>query len=299
MRIFRILGYLSFAAFQSIRSQWKLHVTTALTIAVTFVILGGGALFFHNVRQALLLSKNGSHLSVYIKEAYEESLSKKIKKQFCTKAFVEKCTFRSAKEAQKIFARSNPELSEVSSTLGENPFPASMEIEIDSNFRDTNALEAFAKNIQKLSGVEGVQESGKWLVRWIKLLNLVDWIMMAMGLALVFASILIVSNTIKLVVYAKRDEVEILNLVGATDVMIRIPFLLEGMVQGLVGVAMALAGLRGIFYLLQMFFTAQMDGFLFTHIEFLSLPVQLGAILAGLILGLVGSSSSVGKFLKS
>jgi len=127
----------------------------------------------------------------------------------------------------------------------------------------------------------------------------VDTLFFAMMAALGVAVIFVVSNTIRILVHSRRDEVGILSLVGATDRMIRAPFLLEGMIQGGVGALAALGILRLLFEHGRQFVSANFAGLLPTDFVFLPLRAQLAAFAGGVLLGLIGSGLAVGRFLRS
>lgn len=299
MNSFRVFSYLVFSALNNLKRQWKLHMVTLGSTATMFLVLGGGVLFFYNLKSVLQGWKSQAYLSVYFQSGKEKDAQEQIKKNFCSKPFVLNCKYRSAEKARTRFLRENQDLATAVKSLASNPFPASIEMKLDPGFRNTEKLKAFAKQLGKVPGVDLVDEGGAWLVRWIKFLNVVDWVMFLLGLALALATVFVVSNTLKLIVYAKKDEVEILNLVGASDNMIRIPFLLEGMALGFLGALLSLVILYLCFFFFQgHFFSQEADG-IGNSLNFLPWSIQITALFLGAILGLLGGMSAVGKFLRS
>lgn len=299
MTFLRLLRYTLVAALRSIRTDWKLHTLTVATIATTFVIFGGALLLFQNVRALFLGSKGETEMTIFLREGREQAGREEIQNRFCKEPFVVRCDYVSAAEARRQFVRSNPDLAPSVSALNENPFPASVQIDVDPKFRDTQKLGFFSNRIATLPSVEGIAQEGGWLLHWIRLLNLVDVFFLAVAVALAVATIFVVSNTVRILAYSKRDEVEILTLVGATDRIIRAPFLVEGMIQGGVGALAALGILRALFEGSRHYIALHFEGLLPVDFVFLPVAVQGVAISAAALLGFVGSAVAVGRFLRS
>jgi cell division transport system permease protein len=295
----RIARFTVLSALRSFRSGWKLHALTAATVTTVFFVFGGGLLFFANVRAAFLGSGGETEMTVYLREAAELESAAEIRSRFCRESFVRRCRFISTSDARREFIAAHPDLSSSVSTLAENPFPASVRIEIDPAFRDERRLRDFSGRLGALPGVEGIGEGGEWLLRWVRVLDLVDTLFLAVMTALGLAVLFVVSNTIRILLHAKRDEIEILSLVGATDRMIRAPFLLEGAIQGGIGALTALAILAVLFDQGRRFAEVHFAGLLPSDLVFLPLETQFVLLVVGLSLGLIGSALAVGRFLRS
>ena len=298
MRFFRLLGYAVYTAIRNLRSGWKLHFLTISTVAVMFTVFAGGMLLFVNVRGIFLGTRGETEMTAFLKNGKEIAGRDEIQGNFCRESFVRRCEYISAGEARKRFVEGNPDLSSAVSTLNENPFPASIRIQIDPKFRDTRKLRDFSSRLAAVPQVEGMEEGGDWLVQWVRLLNLVDLLAVSVALVLALAAVFVVSNTIQLLVHSKRDEIEVLSLVGATDRMIRAPFLFEGMIQGGVGAAIAILFLRAAFEYARSYGAAHFGGLLPGEFVFLPFRFQAASILAGILLGLVGSGIAVGRFIR-
>ena len=298
MKFFRTLKYLLASGFRSILRAWFLNLIAVTTIATCFFIIGWCWIIFHNIRVALRNNSVPNHISVYFRQGHEEIGRKDVEKYFCNQSFIVKCQFRSALEAKNLFQKRNFDLAQALSALDENPFPSSLEIDLSPSLQNPEELLATTKKLSKLTSVEAVDNGGDWAIRWLKLLNLIDVVMVALTASLALAIIFMISNTIQLVVYAKRDEVEILSLVGATDGMIRIPFLLEGMIQGSIGVLLALFLLKAPFLLFENQLSQQWEGIFSIKLFFLSWQFQVLSLFIGILLGLVGSLMAVNRFLK-
>src|SRR5262249_44970858 len=155
-----------------------------------FIVLGGGILLFQNVRRMLVGGRSEAHLSVYFQEGKAESNQAEIQRRFCSESFVKNCRYRSKQEAQKQFVHQNPEMSQAVASLPENPFPASVEMEIDPEFKDATRLKSLSKELSAFPGVEAVDDGGEWLTRWVQLLSLADNLMILLAVALSLAMII-------------------------------------------------------------------------------------------------------------
>ena len=182
------------------------------------------------------------------------------------------------------------------SGLESNPLPASLRITLPKENRNMEGVKAVLPAIGDDPLVQEIQYGKEWLGRLDRVLSLLKLGSVVLGLALSLAAVFIISNTIKITVMARKDELEIMRMVGATEGFILLPFLVEGVIQGLTG-AMVSLGLLGAVHT---FIVARADQPLLKvlHIEsfrFLP-PVALAAVLVGgMLLGGLGSLASVGR----
>ena len=139
----------------------------------------------------------------------------------------------------------------------------------------------------------------KWLERFTSFVQMLRFVGIVLGGFLLLAALFIVSNTIKLTLYARRDELEIMALVGATMRFIKVPFMLEGAIQGFLG------GLLSLLFLALSFsfiIARSLNSFWLTPADFellfLSFSQQLTLVLSGVLLGTLGSLSSLRRFVR-
>ena len=174
--------------------------------------------------------------------------------------------------------------------LDENPLPASLEITLTPESRSSEGL---AMLVADLDGVRGIDELGygtEWVEGYARAVALIRGIGIGIGVVLALATQLIVSNTIRLAVYARRDEIEILRLVGAGRSFVSIPFMVEGFVQGSLGGLIAVALLYGLFRMLMPGLEGGLELLLgFAKPEFIGAEGVSGLIVAGAALGTLGS----------
>ena len=182
--------------------------------------------------------------------------------------------------------------------LSENPLPDSFEIRMTASVGSWQKIETLATKIETLLPVEEVEYGQRWLGRFIRIISLLKLVGYGMGGIFLLATVFIVANTIRLVIYSRREEVEIMRLVGATDSFIKIPFFIEGFILGGLGALLGLGVLFGSFY----FISSNVERELlpdFFHLQFFS-PFMIALILLGsMLVGWLGCYISLKQFLKS
>jgi len=202
-------------------------------------------------------------------------------------------------QALEKFKTNFPELAEILKNLSSNPFPASFEASLRKEAFMSEEVLAFIQQIRGLAGVGDVQFNRDWVEKMQSLSRLAKAVGFFLGGILILASFFIISNVIRLNVFARKNEIEILRLVGATNTFIRLPFLIEGLTLGILGSALSLALL---FLLIKLFplYLGHSLGALQQMINFryLSLSQSFGLILGSAVMGLLGSFSSLSRFLK-
>lgn len=202
-------------------------------------------------------------------------------------------------EALQRFRKRFPQLQEVVSGLGLNPFPASVEAVLKDKTAESADILRFMDSMRRVKGVEDIQFNRDWVERMRSLSRLARAVGFFLGGILVLASFFIISNVIRLNVFARKNEIEILRLVGATNVFIRVPFLIEGVALGLLGSLFSLALIYGVIRVFP-FYLGQSLGALqdIVNFRFLSIGQSLSLLAGGAVMGFLGSLSSLSRFLK-
>jgi cell division transport system permease protein len=161
-------------------------------------------------------------------------------------------------------------------------------------------MESFAIRLKGLAGIDDVEYGRKWVEGFLTVVDLARLVCLAAGGFLFIAMVFIVSNTIRLAIYHRKDEIEIMKLVGATNFFVRAPFLIEGTLQGLFGSALSLAILFGVYRLLLVKAVPTLEPLVGPlTLSFLSRDYSVGIMMAGLFLGILGSMVSIEKFLRA
>jgi cell division transport system permease protein len=205
----------------------------------------------------------------------------------------------SREQALERFRKNFPELEEILKNLSSNPFPASLEATLKKDAFMSDATLAWIAEIKSLPGVQDVQFNRDWVKKMQSLSRLAKAVGFFLGGILILASFFIISNVIRLNVFSRKGEIEILRLVGATNTFIRLPFLIEGVSLGLLGSGLSL----GLLFLLVKLFPLYLGRSLgvlqeMINFRYLSLSQTLSLLAGSGFMGLLGSLSSLSRFLK-
>ena len=280
------------------RSGWG-GVASIATITVSFVILGLFLIITGNLGALVAEWKEQFQVTVFLEDSITAEQIALLKKRIQSERAVKAMTFTSKEEALLQFKRELKGKESLLEGLGTNPIPASFQLRVQEAFQTPEALRQLSGSLGRLEGVEDVMYGQEWVDRAAGAIRILRLLGLAVGLALGMASLLIVSNTIRLTVYARADEIDIMRLVGATRMHIRAPFLLEGIIQGGLGAGLALALLFGA-YRVTLWQLQLTPGEVFGMGlgSFLEPGVSALMLLAGASLGAFGSLISVGRFLR-
>ena len=194
---------------------------------------------------------------------------------------------------EEALARARRDLTEfqdIFQDLEVNPLPSSFDVRLKPPFRDAAHVTDVAQRLQAFAFVDDVRYGRDWVEKLDRLRDIAGAVGSAVGAAFALVAIIIIGTTIRMAVLQRAREIAIMRLVGATDSFIRLPFLLEGMVKGLLGGLLALGLSAGAWALINQ---ALIRASFFT-------PAQAAiGVAAGGLLGLAGSALSVGRHLRS
>jgi cell division transport system permease protein len=274
-----------------------LNLVTVITISLSILISSAFILFYINTSEIINSWKKGLRIMAYLKPGIGNTDLAYLKQAIQSLDGVQKLRFIPKAEALiqlKIQMQHQASLLE---NLTENPLPDSIEIRMTTTVGSWQRIASLAAQIEMLTQIQEVEYGQRWIGRFIHLFNLFRLAGYAMGALFFMAAIFIVANTIRLVIYSRREEVEIMRLVGATDNFIKIPFYFEGLIQGALGAVIGL----GVLYLSFFFIASNVEQeFLpgLFQIKFIP-PAILGEILLGsMLVGWLGCYISLKQFLK-
>lgn len=281
------------------RAGWG-GLASVCTIAVAFLIVGIFLLLTQNLGAALAQWRDQYQVTVFLDDGITADQLALLKKRIANERAVRGVAFISKAEALQAFKRELKGRESLLEGLGENPIPASFQLRIRDEYQTPEALRQLAGFLTRLEGVEEVQYGQEWVDRMAAVLRVIQLIGLSVGIVLGLASLLIVSNTVRLAIYARAEEIEIMRLVGATKMTVRLPFLLEGLIQGGVGAGLALCLLLGAYratlYQLQLA-PGQIYGLGLG--SFLPSGTAAALVAAGAALGGFGSLLSVSRLLRA
>lgn len=281
----------------NIRQNILVNILTIGTISLSILIFSLLLLLFINLEKVTEQWSERVQVTAYFDNELSKQDLKTLTARIQSLAGTGQISYVSKNEALQRFRErlrgQESLLDEVSADI----LPASIEIHLKKEFRGGEALRNYTDKLRKIPGISEIQYGEDWVRRFNNFMDFMKLLGLFIGGFLVLAVIFIVANTIKLTIYSRKDELEILALVGATRLFIKIPFMIEGVFQGVAGALLAIAILYGLYF----GFLNNAGSFLnFNPMEcntiFLPLPYMAGILAGGILLGLLGSLTSLKKF---
>ena len=287
------------SAMEGIRHQPFVHTVSTVTLAIALFTLGLARSAAHEMDRLVGSLGGEVRLTVYLDpRASPDSRAAVAAALRARSMAVDEVTPRAALD--RLVRELGP-AAESLRGLSEEPLPPSLEVRVSERLRSPDALRTLASELRAMPSVTGVDYGEQAVERLSSIARAVRWAGWVAFVVLVGATLIIVSATLQLAIYARREEVEIQKLVGATDRFVQAPFLLEGGLQGLAGAALAIVGL--------IVFRQTLSPQLASLLSFLRLPGSvadarpwmeaLQLALAGAGLGLAGSYLAVHRFLRA
>ena len=284
-------------AIEDIFKNRFLNLVTIITISLSILIASAFILFFVNTSEIINSWKKGLRIMAYLKPGINNDGLKDLKLAIQALDDVDNLQFISKQEALSRLKAQMEHQSSLFENLTQNPLPDSIEIRMKASTESWQKIDSLAVQIEALPQIDEVEYGQRWVGRFAHIISLFRLAGYAMGTLFFMATIFIVANTIRLVIYSRREEVEIMRLVGATDNFIKIPFYFEGLIQGALGAIIGLVMLYIAFILIS--FNVE-KGFSpeFFRFHFLSPTLLLTILLASMLVGWLGCYISLKQFLK-
>ena len=298
-RRFRMLR-IGYNVRQALQQIWRNKgMSTASVFAITAMLLILGLFFVITVNINLfteMLKNNYNEVEVFLSDDVKKSDAEDIMKKIDAEPGVKSSTYRNKTEAMKIMKARWGENSYLLDSLGDNPLPSSIVVTVDSMSTADNVI----KMVKGTDGVEDVKYYQDTVKKLTKITNFLKLAAMIIMVFLIIVSIVVVSNTIKLTVFARAKEIEIMKYIGATNWFIRGPFLIEGILIGVISSAVSAVATffiyREIISLVGKQFMTIMSSPL-VPAGYLSVNLILIFLAIGVSIGACGSIVSMRKFL--
>jgi cell division transport system permease protein len=174
-------------------------------------------------------------------------------------------------------------------SVGSNPLPASLEVRLHPGPGVSSGVDELAARMRQMAGVADVRYDRQWLTRVLSTINVIRGVGLVLGAVLTIAAALTVANVVRLALYARRDELDIMNLVGAPQAYVRGPFVMEGVLQGGIGALVALLALAAAFLALRAPYLVPLASALnVSSIHFLPMGLCLLLVVGGMAVGCLG-----------
>jgi cell division transport system permease protein len=287
------------ATIANVRANMQTFLISIMTIAISIGILGIFLMIFFNLNGFLASWNQQVQLIVYLNDDISPAQKNNLEVLFKDNSRVQSSEEVTRDRAWKDFRLSQAEKSGMEFDIGFNPLPSSYKVRFKLSDNRLTHISEFAEKIQSESGVESVEYGKNWISRFEKFMVFCRVFLMATGALLSFGLILIISNTIRLSIYSRQDEIELMLLIGATPGFVKIPFLLEGMLQGLCGSILSLGLMGIIYYYLKSEFQISIESIARgMDFQFISQPFLLILVGLSVLIGLVASYISTYQYMQ-
>jgi cell division transport system permease protein len=282
---------------EAVRRTWVSKRTSFVAIAmiaISLLIVGCFLLVAENLGRAAAQWQGKSRVVVYLDPEATAPQIENVDRWLAAKPALAQRRFVTREQALARFKTYFANLNEVVAQLEDNPFPASFEVDIEPRLAQSRAFLGELDTLSAIPGVDQVQYDWQWIERLQRLVYVVNVIGLVAGGILAIAAAFTIANVIRLTMMLYREEIEIMRLVGATERIIRGPFLLEGILQGTIGGLLAIALLFAVYELARRSLApSQSILWSFLFLGFLPWQKIAGLVAGGMVAGWIGSWLSV------
>lgn len=296
MRAFRIFFRSIRDALKSVVRNFSLSFASIMCTTITLILVAVAVVAAANVNNATKLIEDELTIVTYLKKDVTEEQIDNIKSEISSYKNVEEVTFKSKDEWKLEMSEYDDSFKTVLNYLDENPLMDSFVLKVN----DVKKLSETSEYIKAINGVDTVKYGEGMVEQVISVFDIVQKIVVVVVIALIVVTSFLISNTIKLTIFSRRNEIEIMRLVGASNITIKLPFLFEGFIIGLIGsiipVCITIYGYVILY--------SRLHGKLFSNMIMLIKPypfvfwVSLIVIAIGALVGMYGSIKAVRKYLK-
>lgn len=296
MRAFRIFFRSIRDAFKSVVRNFSLSFASIMCTTITLILVAVAVVAAANVNNATKLIEDELTIVTYLKKDVTEEQIDNIKSEISSYKNVEEVTFKSKDEWKLEMSEYDDSFKTVLDYLDDNPLMDSFVLKVN----DVKKLSETSEYIKAINGVDTVKYGEGMVEQVISIFDIVQKIVVVVVIALVVVTSFLISNTIKLTIFSRRNEIEIMRLVGASNITIKLPFLFEGFIIGLIGSIIPVCITIYCYVILY----SRMHGKLFSNMIMLIKPypfvfwVSLIVVAIGALVGMYGSIKAVRKYLK-
>jgi cell division transport system permease protein len=283
---------LRYSFHEAVGSLWRGRQSALLstsTIALALLVLGGFLIATANLERLGAEWSSSAEMSVYLEDQITDQQRSAIEGALAPSEIVASREYVSKETALSRFKDTFSDLAGSIATLGTNPLPASYEVRLKPGPASEAGLEALGARLRATSGVADVRYDRQWLTRLMSAINVVRGVGLAIGAVLTIAAALTVASVVRLALHARRDEIEIMRLVGAPTAYVRGPFVMEGVIQGGAGALIALAALAIAFFAVRGVYLVPLAAAVnMPSIRFLPAELAVLLVVGGMAVGCVG-----------
>ncbi len=286
-----------FRAVKDIYKNGYLNAVAVITIALSVLIVSSFGLFVLNANDLIAAWKKGIRIMAYLKPGISNEKLLDMELNIRQIRGVQHIDFISKEAALDFLKEQMKGQASLLENIEENPLPDAFEISLSPELKDMDEIETLADQISLIPMVTDVEFGRLWLKRFVNIFNLFRMAAFGIGTLFFGASVFIIGNTIRLVLYSRREEIEIMRYVGATDGFIKTPFYIEGILLGAMG---GIIGLAAAFIGYIMVSSNMVYGFSsgFFRIRFFPLNISMVILFCSILVGWLGCFLSLNQFLK-
>ncbi len=296
MRAIRIFGRSIRDAFKSVLRNFSLSIASIMCTTITLILVSVAVVCAANIENATKSIEDELSIVVYLNSSVTEEEIENIRADIESQENVADITFKSKTEWKEEMSAYDDTFETVLNYLDENPLMDSFILKVN----DVEHLSETSEYIKSITGVDTVKYGEGMVEDIVSAFDVVEKIVVVVVIALIFVTAFLISNTIKLTIFSRRNAIEIMRLVGASNISIKLPFIFEGFIIGLIGAIIPICvTIYGYVILYDV-----LNGHVFSNMIVLIKPfnfvlfVSLALVILGAIVGMIGSMRAVGKYLK-
>lgn len=296
MRLIRILIRNFRDALRSVLRNFSLSIASITCITITLVLVALSIVISANIDHFTKNLEDTLTVVVYLNEDVTEEEKDKVIEGIKSLDNYDSYIYKSKDEWKEEMASTSSELGTTLSYLDTNPLLDSIVVKV----KDIKSLSYVASSIRNMDGVKSAKYGEDTVDKMIIIFDVVSKVTIVIVLALILVTAFLISNTIKLTIFSRKNEIEIMRLVGTSNFAIKQPFIIEGFILGVIGAIIPII-ITVYGYIL---FYEHFDGYLFSHVIELIKPsnlvwfVSIILVVVGGVVGMFGSNRAVRKYLK-
>lgn len=296
MKAIRIVSRSIRDAFKSFKRNFSLSIASILCTTITLILVSVAVICGANIENATRLIESELSIVVYLTADTIEEDSQNMIDDIKSQNGVEEVLFKSKDEWKVEMTEYSETFETVLNYIEDNPFLDSLEVKVNS----IDQIEDVAKYIEGLSKVETVKYGEGSIDTLITIFDMIEKVIVVVVVSLIIVTIFLIGNTIKLTILNRKNTIEIMRLVGASNFAIKLPFLIEGFLIGIVGSIIPICITIYGYVILY----SELDGYVYTTMLTLIKPynfvfyVSAVLVIIGAIVGMFGSVRAVRKHLK-
>ena len=255
-----VVGYAFEEAWASVRRAGRSAAVSIGTIAVAFLTLGAFMLVSVNVQRVLDRWLEAAEVSVYLYDDSSEEIRAGLEAYIRQQPSVAAVEYVSKERALERFRADFPELLDVTTSVAQNPFPAALEVRLRPGSTDTSVVDDLTTGLAGRDGVADVRYDRRWLTRLTGMVTTAQVAAAVVAGVLMLGAAFTVAAVVRLSLHARRDEIDIMQLVGAPFSYIRGPFIVEGLLLGGAGAVVAWLAVAALYWAVARWLGADLAG---------------------------------------